>query len=106
MHGIWFSGPCESLHGELANGIPVATLSALKRSRPMRRCLTHVVVAAAMSFSVPVLAQESKCPPGAWFCAEAEVTVPQPQVPIAPTAPRVVLPLQVAPEEVEVAPQP
>jgi hypothetical protein len=71
--------------------------------------LTQVVVAAAMSFSVPALAQESKCPQGAWFCAEAEVTVPQPQLPQAPplpSAPRVVLPPQVAPEEVQVAPQP
>jgi hypothetical protein len=70
--------------------------------------LTQVVIAAAMSFSVPVLAQESKCPPGAWFCAEAEVTVPPqlPQAPQSPNAPRVVLPPQVAPEEVQVAPQP
>ena len=51
----------------------------------MRRCLNLVVVAAAMSISVPALAQ-SKCPPGAWFCAEAEVQVPQPQLPQAPAS--------------------
>lgn len=75
----------------------------------MRRCLTQVVVAAAMSFSVPALAQESKCPPGAWFCAEAEVTVPQPQLPqlpYAPAAPRVVVQPQAPAEEVQVVPQP
>lgn len=72
----------------------------------MRRCLTQVVVAAAMSFSVPALAQ-SKCPPGAWFCAEADVAVPEPQLP-PPPAPRVVPQPQpqAPPEQVQVAPQP
>jgi len=52
----------------------------------MRRCLPLVVVAAAMSFSIPALADGSqRCPPGAWFCADAEVTVPG--VPAPPAAP-------------------
>ncbi len=43
----------------------------------MRRCLTHAVIATAMSLSLPALAQDAKnnCPPGAWFCADAEVQV-------------------------------
>lgn len=40
----------------------------------MRRCLTPVVFAAAMSMSLPALAQN--CPPGAWFCEQAEVQTP------------------------------
>jgi hypothetical protein len=44
----------------------------------MRRCLTKVVFAAAMSLSLPALAQDNNCPPGAWFCAQAEVKVPPP----------------------------
>ncbi len=40
----------------------------------MRRCLTPVVFAAAMSLSLPALAQT--CPPGAWFCEQAEVQTP------------------------------
>lgn len=46
----------------------------------MRRCLTKVVFAAAMSLSLPALAQDSRanCPPGSWFCAQAEVQVPPP----------------------------
>lgn len=46
----------------------------------MRRCLTPVVFAAAMSLplsvSLPALAQT--CPPGAWFCEQAEVQTPPP----------------------------
>jgi hypothetical protein len=49
--------------------------------------LTPVVVAAALSWCAPALAQEkpSACPPGSWFCADADVHVqspaaqPQPQ---------------------------
>ena len=41
----------------------------------MRRCLTPVVFAAAMSLSLPALAQNN-CPPGAWFCEQAEVQTP------------------------------
>ena len=45
----------------------------------MRRCLTPVVFAAAMSMSLslstPALAQNN-CPPGAWFCEQAEVQTP------------------------------
>ena len=45
----------------------------------MRRCLTPVVFAAAMSLplllSAPALAQNN-CPPGAWFCEQAEVQTP------------------------------
>jgi len=50
----------------------------------MRRCLSQVVVAAAamsLSFSVarPALAQNKQgCPPGSWFCAEADVSVTPP----------------------------
>lgn len=40
----------------------------------MRRCLTPVVFAAAMSLPLPALAQN--CPPGAWFCEQAEVQTP------------------------------
>jgi hypothetical protein len=75
----------------------------------MRRSLTHVVIAsAAMSLSVPAFAQTAgnpnpKCPPGAWFCAEADVSVTppvqvvpqqpaQPQQPVVqPQAPTVVV---------------
>jgi hypothetical protein len=69
----------------------------------MRRCLTPVVVAAAMSFSLPALAD---CPPGAWFCAEAEVAPPAarpapqvPQVAPPPAAPQRVAPPPPADEE-------
>ena len=40
----------------------------------MRRCLTPVVFAAAMCLPLPALAQN--CPPGAWFCEQAEVQTP------------------------------
>ena len=40
----------------------------------MRRCLTPVFLAAAMSFPIAVQAQEiPNCPPGAWFCEETDV---------------------------------
>lgn len=51
----------------------------------MRRCLTPVVFAAAMSMSLPALAQN--CPPGAWFCEQAEVQTP-PAPPAAPASRR------------------
>lgn len=38
----------------------------------MRRCLTHALVAVAMTTPVTAFAQDSKCPPGAWFCEEVE----------------------------------
>jgi len=48
----------------------------------MRRCLTQFVIAAAMSSSLPAFAQSqpgnAKCPPGAWFCTEADVSVTPP----------------------------
>src|SRR5690242_8176054 len=46
----------------------------------MRRCLTHVAVAAAaLTLSFPALAQNKPgCPPGSWFCAEADVNVAPP----------------------------
>ena len=50
----------------------------------MRRSLTHIVVtAAAMSFSLPALAQSKQgCPPGSWFCADVSVAPPaQPAAP-------------------------
>lgn len=40
----------------------------------MRRCLTPVVFAAAMSLPLPALAQD--CPPGAWFCERTDVQTP------------------------------
>lgn len=40
----------------------------------MRRSLTPVVFAAAMCLPLPALAQN--CPPGAWFCEQAEVQTP------------------------------
>ncbi len=46
----------------------------------MRRCLTPVVVALAMSFPLTAAAQQkSSCPPGAWFCAEADPPPPPPK---------------------------
>ncbi|WP_437676456.1 outer membrane beta-barrel protein [Sorangium sp. So ce131] len=39
----------------------------------MRRCLTHALVAVAMTVPLSALAQENpNCPPGAWFCEEVE----------------------------------
>ncbi|MGK4008129.1 hypothetical protein WMF31_36265 [Sorangium sp. So ce1036] len=38
----------------------------------MRRCLTHALVAVAMTAPMSALAQEDNCPPGAWFCEEVE----------------------------------
>ncbi len=60
----------------------------------MRRSLTPVVVAAAMTLSIPALAQErapsppSPCPPGSWFCADADVRVAPPAVQPQPAKPR------------------
>jgi hypothetical protein len=54
----------------------------------MRRCLPQFVFAAAMSLSFPALAQNNNCPPGSWFCADAEVKVPGPERPAAPTLPQ------------------
>ena len=53
----------------------------------MRRSLTLVSVAAAMTLSVPAFAGPGDCPQGSWFCADAEVKpgVPAPQAP-APAA--------------------
>lgn len=60
----------------------------------MRRCLPLVVVTAAMSFSVPALAQSTTCPPGSWFCADAQIAVPGPSVrPQAPQTPAVAPPV-------------
>ncbi len=74
----------------------------------MRRCLTPVFVAAAMTLSVPALADgKAKCPPGAWFCAEADVDVSPPALP-APQAPAaaVVTIAPVTPGAPQVAPAP
>jgi hypothetical protein len=59
----------------------------------MRRSLTPVVVAAALTLSIPALAQErapSACPPGSWFCADADVHVAPPaaQPQLQPAKPR------------------
>lgn len=55
----------------------------------MRRSLTHALIVAAMSLSLPALAQDAKpnCPPGAWFCAEAQVQISPTPAPPAPPAP-------------------
>lgn len=64
----------------------------------MRRCLTPVVFAAAMSMSLPALAQN--CPPGAWFCEQAEVQTP-PAPAAAPASRRAQPPPQVIQDEDE-----
>jgi hypothetical protein len=70
----------------------------------MRRCSNLVVLAAAMSFSAPAFAA-GNCPPGAWFCAEADVNVPAPVQPQAPKIPpQVVAPAPAAEEPVEPTP--
>jgi Outer membrane protein beta-barrel domain len=48
----------------------------------MRRCLPHLVLAACMCVSLPALADKQNCPPGSWFCAEAD-TQPQAEQPPA-----------------------
>ena len=50
----------------------------------MRRCLTQVVFSVAMILPLPALAQQNNCPPGAWFCADAEVQVPPPSKQASP----------------------
>lgn len=52
----------------------------------MRCSLTLIVAAGALCFPLPAHAQQkSNCPPGSWFCAEAEVQVmPSVQPPPAP----------------------
>jgi hypothetical protein len=62
----------------------------------MSRYLTLIAVVATLSFSFTARADGQKCPPGAWFCAEAEVdTAPAakaPQIhPEKPVATRSVL---------------
>jgi hypothetical protein len=59
----------------------------------MRRCLTKVVFAVALSLPLPALAQQQSpnCPPGSWFCADVDVQTPpaapqQPQRPQQPPA--------------------
>lgn len=66
----------------------------------MRRCLTPVVFAAAMCLPLPALAQS--CPPGAWFCEQAEVQTP-PAPPEAP-AQRQAPPPQLNQDEDDAAP--
>jgi hypothetical protein len=70
--------------------------------------LTPVVVAAAaLSIPLPALAQSaSKCPPGAWFCADVDVQVPALPAPAAPAArpkeaPAPQIPPQAPPQVVE-----
>lgn len=53
----------------------------------MRRSFLPLFVAAAMAVSAPALAdQKNGCPPGSWFCADADVNVnpPAAQAPAAP----------------------
>jgi hypothetical protein len=53
----------------------------------MRRCLTTTVFALALAAPASALAQDNpNCPPGAWFCEEADV---QPPPEAAPAQPRV-----------------
>jgi hypothetical protein len=50
----------------------------------MKRSMVLTIVAVTLSFSLPALADQSNCPPGAWFCAEAKVRkapAPQPEQP-------------------------
>jgi len=42
----------------------------------MRRCLTPVSFVVAMSLPLTALAQDPNCPPGAWFCEDADVEAP------------------------------
>ena len=72
----------------------------------MRRCLTPVVFAAAMCLSLPALAQT--CPPGAWFCEQAEVqTPPAPaQAPTQRQAPPPQLNQEDEDDAVQAAPRP
>lgn len=83
----------------------------------MRRCLTQVVVAAAaMSFSLPTLAQsQQQCPPGSWFCADVHTQIPMPpavqppqraQAPAAPAAPAAPTAAQAELDEEPAAPEP
>src|SRR5688572_4554450 len=64
--------------GRLASGIEVANLPASNwsRSQPMRRSFILGFFAVAMGTSLPALAQDPNCPPGAWFCEEADVQPP------------------------------
>lgn len=51
----------------------------------MRRCLTTALVALALSAPLTALAQDNpNCPPGAWFCEEAEVPAPPEAAPAEP----------------------
>jgi Outer membrane protein beta-barrel domain len=83
----------------------------------MRRSLTHALIVASMSLSLPALAQDAKpnCPPGAWFCAEAQVQVSTTPAPPAPPAPPPVVveedlppppPVRVHPRRYEAPPPP
>lgn len=68
----------------------------------MRRCLPLVVVAAAMSLSLPALADN--CPPGSWFCADVEVPAPAlPPAPVAPAPPQYPSQTRTAQEQARVA---
>jgi hypothetical protein len=63
----------------------------------MRRSLPLLVVAAALSVSMPALADNPNCPPGAWFCADVVVPAPAappvaPQEPVAPARPQQMAP--------------
>src|SRR5262245_26688547 len=69
----------------MADGITVAKFSAPKRSRPMRRCLTHALVAVAMTTPVSAFAQDPNCPPGAWFCEPVEAAPAEPPAAAEPS---------------------
>ncbi|WP_437976015.1 outer membrane beta-barrel protein [Sorangium sp. So ce295] len=67
----------------------------------MRRCLTHALVAVAMTAPMSAFAQEdSNCPPGAWFCEEVE----PPRDPVAEPPPAA--PAEAAPDEAPPPPPP
>src|SRR5690348_6297199 len=75
-----------------------------KRSRPMRRSFLPLFVAAAMALSAPALADQPGCPPGSWFCADADVNVnpparPAARAPPAPADAAPAAPVQVAPAQ-------
>lgn len=64
------------------------------QNRVRRHSVAFAVAAATALVGATAQADENKCPPGAWFCAETEITigVPGAQPPPAAPAPTVVAP--------------
>lgn len=73
----------------------------------MRRCLTLAFVTAAMSAPMTALAQSNpNCPPGAWFCEDAEVPPPPGAAEAPPTPQTPPAPAAAAPQPLPPAPPP